>query len=370
MGQVLSRVLEQDFVRKRMYVQESFAKPKISVIIPVYNVEFYICECLDSLLKQTMKELEFICVDDSSSDRSYEILKEYAECDTRFVVFQQDHEGQGVARNKGIELAKGEYICFLDSDDKLESYALEELYNLAKEKDLEVIQFNFITFGKTIRKLKNSYVKKYLKDFKYNLSKYSTFNWKNLQNENLITSIDFHVWSRFYKTSFIKDNNLQFAPTINGEDHLFVIGMLFSANQIYFYDKALYWYRYRADSVVNTKSDKNFCVFENLKLAEAYLKEKKLLPELNSALSNYKVNKLFWHYNQIPDESLQKYIEEVKVYLNENEYEYFKKILKKTKYSLGELIFSLKNQKINGVQYKYLTILGLKIQLFSKKLKA
>ena len=351
-------------------VQEKFENPKVSIIVPIYNVEPYIDECLDSLVRQTIKELEFICIDDGSVDNSYKILEQYAKYDARFIVLKQNREGQGVGRNKCIELAKGEYIAFVDPDDKLELNAMEKLYNFAKEKNAEVVQFDSMTFGVSTKDKRNSFIKKYRKEFNFNLQKKDVFNWQDLKNERLLIDIDYHVWSRFYKTSFVKDNKLQFAPTTNGEDHLFVIGMLFSASKIHFLNKSFYWYRLRPGSIVNTKLDNSFCAFTNLDLAEKYLQEKGLLPELDLILSRYKTQKLHWHMNQIPDASIPRYIEQVKNYLSAEEYDYFDKLLKTPRYSFTEQIFSLKNERIEGVKYKYLTILGFRIQLSPKSKKA
>ena len=91
--------------------------PKISVIIPVYNVEKYLRECLDSLLNQTFKDIEIICVNDGSTDGSLNILNEYASKDSRFIIINQNNQGLSAARNNGLNVAKGDYVAFLDSDD-------------------------------------------------------------------------------------------------------------------------------------------------------------------------------------------------------------------------------------------------------------
>ena len=353
-----------DFREK--FKDKKFEKPKVSIIVPIYNVEPYIGECLDSLIQQTLIELEFICIDDGSTDNSYKILEEYAKYDARFIVLKQNREGQGIGRNKCIELAKGEYIAFVDPDDKLELNAMEELYNFAKEKNAEVVQFDYITFGVSTKDKRNSFIKKYRKEFNFDLQKNNVFNWRDLKNEKLLIDIDHHVWCRFYKTSFVKDNNLKFAPTTNGEDHLFVIGMLFSASKIHFLNKSFYWYRLRPGSMVNTKSDNSFCAFTNLELTEKYLQEKGLLPELDLILSRYKTQKLQWHITQIIEDSIPRYLEQAKNFLSTEEYEHFDKLLKTPRYSLTEQIFSLKNESINGVKYKYLTIFGFKLQITPK----
>ena len=115
--------------------------PKISVIIPVYNTEKYLHQCLDSVVNQTLKELEIICVDDGSTDSSLEILKEYAQKDNRFTILTQKNLHAGVARNAGLTVAKGEYVHFLDSDDYLYSNVYKKLYNCLVDNNLDLIKF-------------------------------------------------------------------------------------------------------------------------------------------------------------------------------------------------------------------------------------
>ena len=103
--------------------------PKVSVIIPVYNVEEYLRECLDSIVKQTLREIEIICVDDGSTDNSLEILKEYAKKDNRITVITQKNLHAGVARNAGLAVAKGEYLSFLDSDDFFLFFIKNKFFN-------------------------------------------------------------------------------------------------------------------------------------------------------------------------------------------------------------------------------------------------
>ena len=112
---------------------------KISIIIPVYNVEKYLHECLDSIINQTFKDLEIICVDDGSTDKSSEILEEYEQKDKRFTVISQPNKGVSAARNRGMQQAKGKYIMFVDSDDYIASNACELIYNSAEEKRCDIL---------------------------------------------------------------------------------------------------------------------------------------------------------------------------------------------------------------------------------------
>ena len=112
---------------------------KVSVVMPVYNVENYIEECLDSLISQTLKEIEIICVDDGSTDGTLNLLYKYEKSDTRVKVIQQQNQYAGVARNNGMKHAVGEYILFLDSDDFFERTMLEKMYNEAKRTEADLV---------------------------------------------------------------------------------------------------------------------------------------------------------------------------------------------------------------------------------------
>ena len=113
--------------------------PKVSVIIPVYNVEKYLSECLDSVVNQTLKDIEIICVNDGSPDGSAEILEEYAQKDNRIKVITQENRGVSEARNSGLKIASGEYIAFLDSDDYIDLKFFEQLYKRGIESNSDVV---------------------------------------------------------------------------------------------------------------------------------------------------------------------------------------------------------------------------------------
>ena len=120
---------------------------KVSVIVPVYNVEKYLKDCLDSVVNQTLEDIEIICVNDGSTDNSLAILEEYAEKDSRIKIITQENKGLGGARNTGLYHANGEYISFIDSDDWIELNTFEELYNMSKNLDLDMLMFQMKVFN-------------------------------------------------------------------------------------------------------------------------------------------------------------------------------------------------------------------------------
>ena len=115
---------------------------KVSVIIPIYNPGELLRKCIDSVLNQTLNEIEVLCIDDGSTDDSKEIIMEYCQRDSRFKLISQENSGSGMARNNGISLSKGEYIVFLDADDWIEPNMCEALYNHAKNLDVDLVLFD------------------------------------------------------------------------------------------------------------------------------------------------------------------------------------------------------------------------------------
>ena len=126
--------------------------PKVSIIIPVYNAEKYLNQCLESLCNQTLTDFEVVCINDGSTDSSLEILQDFASKDSRFIIIDKKNEGQGVARNIAIKQAKGEYLLCLDSDDWLETDALEKAYNKITTDNTDILFFDVYNYSEKNKK--------------------------------------------------------------------------------------------------------------------------------------------------------------------------------------------------------------------------
>jgi len=339
---------------------------KVSVIIPVYNVEDYLKEALDSLCNQTHTNFEAICINDGSTDNSLNILNEYSNKDNRFKVITQENLGQGIARNKAIDMATGDYIFFLDPDDWIDNNTFEILIDkINQHDDIDFIQFDYINergnFGKNkITKFKKSYKK----GLNFSLENNEIYNWHYFKKIRL-GSFGLAIWNRLYTTKFIKENNIKLAPNKHGEDHIFSFKSIFSAKKILYVEKALYHYRMRIGSAVNKASNDNFCIFENIEYLREFLTEQNLLEKLNKEFREYMVNVLNWHYTCIPEDGLEDYIKNVNNILTPKEYKTFLKRCN-GKFSLIEQIFSIKNRKIQGVRYKVVKILGFQFDFEPK----
>ena len=221
--------------------QESNSNIKVSIIVPVYNVEKYLEECIDSLVKQTLQEIEIICINDGSTDKSNEILNDYKSKDSRIIIIDQDNMGQGTARNRGIEYAHGKYIQFLDSDDFLEQNCCEKLYNIMEQYEVDIACFQFyINYESNLEQEENDityYSQKYkgLYEIKY----------------DMLQSLDCNCWNKIFKRSFINDFNIRFPEGVHFEDNVFFWYYMTSAKYIYFIDDKLMTYRRRSNSFMS-----------------------------------------------------------------------------------------------------------------------
>jgi glycosyltransferase involved in cell wall biosynthesis len=217
---------------------------KISVVIPVYNAKDYLYDCIKSLLDQTLNDCEFILVNDGSTDNSREIIEKYQKEDSRLVLINQENKGIGEARNTGIDIAKGEYVGFLDNDDFVKNDFLECLYNKAIKDDLDIL------ISKTILGRDGKFI---IKDngFEKDLIFDKTFIKKNIIPNLLKVEDLFAVWNKIYKRSFINANSVRFPVNrVIEEDNMFNIQAFNKAEKVLFTDYAGYYYR----EVANSKS--------------------------------------------------------------------------------------------------------------------
>lgn len=209
---------------------------KVSVIMPVYNAEDFLRDSVDSILNQTIGDVELFCVDDGSDDASLEILKGYAENDSRVNVFSRDHQGAGNARNYALEYATGEYLYFMDADDILDLNAFEVFCSVCEEKDLDFLIFKMINY--------NIDEDRYYESDYYNMPKLheavgdNVFNHKDLGN--LIFKMNTSTCSKFYNREFVIGTGARFRENSKFNDNQFFWGVIFCAERIYFLDEFFY----------------------------------------------------------------------------------------------------------------------------------
>lgn len=226
---------------------------KVSIIIPVFNAEQYLSQCIESLIKQTYKNIEIILVNDGSTDNSLEICKKYGAKDNRIKIYSIKNSGVSIARNKGVSISSGKYITFVDSDDWVETNMLEFAIMKLKETESDIVIWSYF---------KNYYNDELMlslipggdqvfeenKDILYLKSIYSMYG-----EEKVAESVSAGtVWGKLYTRDFIIKNNLKFNPSLTrSQDTVFSINAFSHAKKISYFDKSLYHYRINNSSTTS-----------------------------------------------------------------------------------------------------------------------
>lgn len=242
--------------------------PIVSIIVPVYNVEKYINRCIDSILAQTFTDWECILVDDGSPDKSGEICDEYASRDSRIQVIHKQNGGVSSARNAGLDVAHGEYVWFVDSDDWIENDSLKEIYNIMDKTNTDICFFESnLVF---INKIKNTFSFSSFIDEPHNIIVYNTKSECVKAIEKLEMCGGFGwTWNKWFKKSIIDNYILRFDQRFSiQEDHLFTLSYMLYVKSIAIANVRPYYYFINDDSLLknqhaylNTK-DRNVAIFE------------------------------------------------------------------------------------------------------------
>jgi len=223
-------------------------KPKVSVIVPVYNVEAYLTECLNSIVNQTFDDIEIILVDDGSTDLSGNIMNEFAKKDSRIIIYSQLNQGVSAARNSGISLASGEYILFVDSDDSILENSIETIYKQATETNADIVIGNVLYCYQDGRQIKAFHRTQEMN----NIIISGDICFMKLMEVNAYPPLTYLL---FIKREFLKKNELYFKKDVIHEDELWCVQALFNAKRVSLIDFYYYLYRQREGSIMN--SDNN-----------------------------------------------------------------------------------------------------------------
>lgn len=237
---------------------------KVSVIIAVYNVEAYLEKCLDSLLKQTLREIEIIAVNDGSTDDSQEILNKYMKKDTRIKCYNKSNEGAAVARNYGLNHAVGEYVGYVDSDDFIDSNMFEILYNKAKKMKCDIVECNLrhaYTNSEDVEVMERFYDKK-----------------------ELLMFGRYVVWNKIYNREWLLEVGALFPEKLIYEDVEFIAKLVPYIRRYDYVDIAPIHYVQRRSSVNNSTSMKTLDILQILKNIAIFYKEKGFYKEYKEAL--------------------------------------------------------------------------------------
>ena len=243
--------------------------PKVTVIVPIYNVEKYLARCIDSLVNQTLNEIEIVLVNDGTKDSSGKIAMQYAkQYKEKIIYLEKENGGLSDARNYGLAYAKGEYIAFLDSDDYIEKDAYEKMYEKAKLENADYVECDFIW----------EYPNKKRKDkcYQYNNKK------------EMLAFARVVAWNKLIKREIIEENNIRFPKGLRYEDIEFTYKLIQHLNKICYVDQCFIHYIQRKNSIANVQNEKTAEIFEILDNVIRYYKEKNLFEEYRNELEyNY-----------------------------------------------------------------------------------
>lgn len=234
---------------------------KVSVIVPIYNASEFLDKCLNSIVNQTLKDIEIILINDGSTDDSKLVIDEYMKEHKNIILIDKKNEGLGKARNDGIKKASGEYITFVDSDDYIKENMLEVFYEYAKKYSLDMVT-------STYYKVKNN------KEILWKITKYKAGNVKT--SPNIILSVEYAPWAKLYKRSMLIENNIFFEENKKYEDMPFVCKCLLKSKLVAQITDAYYYYVIHNNSQTTTMDNKVFDVLRTIMdyyKHEFYLKE-------------------------------------------------------------------------------------------------
>lgn len=241
----------------------------VSIIVPVYNKEKYLSECVDSILRQNFKDFELILVDDGSKDSSWNIIKEYANKDKRVVPVHQENAGVSAARNAGLDRAQGKWICFVDADDYLPKDGIQILVEHGEKSNADIVNANATR----------------VEDDK----QFKIFNFNNeIVKGNIYPRlVHFAPWAQLFKRSIIEEQHLRYVKGLAySEDNVFILYYSLYASSIEFVNDSVYNYRINSDSAIQNKDYKKVAYHQMWAAHEVYkLKDKE------SSLRNYIINR-------------------------------------------------------------------------------
>lgn len=296
-------------------------EPKISVVIPIYNTERYLRECLNSIINQTFEDIEIICINDGSTDNSAKILEEFKSKDERIVVIHRESSSGSAAvpRNTGLSIARGKYIIFLDSDDYFDLTMFEKMFQQAEEKSVELVMCdNFIVSGidGSVKESDGELHHQYI-------NWEGVFSYKDIKDKIFQIS-NATAWHKLILRDVILRNRLEFQENVPILDDMFFVNLLLVLSKsIYILDEKLVYYRELREesqtSAIEKHIDSFYLVFYKL---NQYLLEHQIYDEVRVSLQNWTLDTMAWWYNSIKKRN----IAEKFYYLCRNDYIYSLKL--------------------------------------------
>lgn len=277
---------------------------KVSVLVPIYNVQEFLPECLDSLVGQTLKEIEIICINDGSKDNSLKIIKEYAAKDKRIKIIDKKNSGYGDSMNQGLKKAVGEYIGIVESDDFIDKDAFEKLYGAAKKFNVDVVKSNFYEYYGDIKKDKvtsNMFPADEIGRVVDPREEYRIFYQPPC------------IWAAIYRREFLEENKIDFLPTPGAsyQDTGFNFKVWASARRVYFMKRAFLHYRQDNSNSSVKDAGKIYCVKEEYDDIKRFLEEKDLMEKLGPLMYTCQFGGYIWNLHRLKYKAAMEFAEVV-----------------------------------------------------------
>lgn len=267
-------------------------QPAISILVPCYNVEKYLRECLDSILNQTFTDFEALCINDGSTDSTLNILKEYAQKDERFKIIDKPNSGYGASMNKGLDAATGKYVGIVESDDYIEPQMFELLYKEAEEHSLDLVRCLYREFNDikgTMKVIDHSDIKLY---------EFGMVFTPRVQQH--IFFISPSIWAGMYNREFLNSNNIRFleTPGASYQDTAFAFKIYATAERAKVIPDVLHNYRINENSSVNSPG-KLFFVCNEEEEIRRYAAERNLQEDLKEIMAMRCFGSYRWNYDRL-----------------------------------------------------------------------
>lgn len=282
---------------------------KVSIIIPYHDVEPYISKCLTSVIYQTLKDIEIICIDDASDDGSTEIVRKYAQADDRIKMLSTEKmSGQSYARNMGLAVATGEYIGFVDSDDWVETDMFEKMYNLAKEGNTDITM--------CCAKLYDDKKQEYYTDDYYGLKQLERFGNKVFTSSDTkddMLNINVVLWNKIYKREFLQKIGVKLYEGYIYEDMLFFFETYLKAQRINILWEDMYYYRQnRSFSTMQNSDKKVYDRIDMVKLTYDVLKHSRFFEEKQDEIHRWIIDDIFHRYTLLEAKYYEAYYKKMR----------------------------------------------------------
>ena len=312
----------------------------ISVIVPVYNVEKYISQCLDSIINQTYSNIEIICVNDGTRDGSRKILEEYRKKDSRIKIIDKKNGGLSSARNAGLEVAQGEYISFIDSDDWIEETMIEKLYRNITSLDTDIAICGVHQYDEKKKEIDDS--NKYY-TLEYFDKSFDNRSFTYEETKPFIMDVCVMAWNKLYRRSLIDQEQARFPDGLIFEDGPFFFTLFFKARGVSIVREYLYYYRVNREGSIVQRGGKQF--LDIIDIVELMFNKIKNLPDFNDIKNEFyirKVDDIIYRYTLADFLHKRKFSRKIKnktFLFDENcfDFSYIKKRARQIYYNLIEI---------------------------------